>query len=225
MQKRQKDRERLKRRKRTWVWFADFAEELSWTGDVEPNVDRMKNIYRALAKSISAGEFDVNGRSLVLCKHEIPDVIHNRIGARELEMLPSLEDGAEFMRHCWAPMWLVRKWLDRRGIAYPVGVFFEHNEPLTSRPVAPGATSPEALTPSPVREPTVSDGSLMRWYRDRVANWPTGERPPTSDDDLLAAKARFPGHTVQRSRVRALRQGLAPASWTSPGRRKSAPKS
>jgi hypothetical protein len=70
--------------------------------------------------------------------------------------------------------------------------------------------------------PPVSIAALRSWYIERSKDWPPGERPPSSDQDLLAAREHFKGHSVSREAVRALRADFAPEAWKAKGRRKCA---
>jgi hypothetical protein len=62
---------------------------------------------------------------------------------------------------------------------------------------------------------------LVRWYKDRVANHPPDDPTPSREQDLLAAKAAHPAHTVTVTRVKEVRRQHAPDSWRTGGRRKA----
>jgi len=68
------------------------------------------------------------------------------------------------------------------------------------------------------RSRAYSSAKLRKWYRERVANWPASETPPSRDDDSRAAKIDgFLG--VPRDALRALRHEYAPPDWSKKGPR------
>lgn len=67
--------------------------------------------------------------------------------------------------------------------------------------------------------PAVPEIEISKWYGERVRSWPCGEKQPSRDDDIAAAKEHFSPRHVPGTRVRTVRRRLAPSSWTNPGRR------
>jgi hypothetical protein len=90
-----------------------------------------------------------------------------------------------------------------------------------SSPNQPAGTQIERLQrgPSPV-----ALAALTRWYVERRDAWPAGEKYPSQEADLIAARNRFADRFVSRDVVRAVRAEHAPAAWTNKGRRKHARK-
>lgn len=72
--------------------------------------------------------------------------------------------------------------------------------------------------------PMPARSKLIEWWRGYVEGHEGAGTIPTGDDDLLAARAAFPAHTVQRPNTRSLRadKTLTPEAWskTVPGRRR-----
>jgi hypothetical protein len=68
------------------------------------------------------------------------------------------------------------------------------------------------------RPPPVSDRDLFSWYEERVAGLIGGGGAPSGQADWEAAKRQFSGR-ITRSRVRELRDQLAPPEWKKQGRR------
>lgn len=73
-----------------------------------------------------------------------------------------------------------------------------------------------ATAPPPPRR-RYSPARLESWYKKRIANWPEDKIPPTREEDIIAAQAKFPG--APRDAVRELRLKLAPENWQKRGRR------
>ena len=59
------------------------------------------------------------------------------------------------------------------------------------------------------------------WYRDRVANWPADQKPPSEAEDEKAAEGAFPGVPKLRDLVRQARKHYAPGDWKKAGPRPS----
>jgi len=91
------------------------------------------------------------------------------------------------------------------------------SDPLSS-PIA--ALTAGVATPAP-SSPAVSQAALLKWYLGRVETWSKEAAPPSADQDLKAAKQRFPGVTVSRDAIRGLRRKHAPEEWRKAGRKKS----
>jgi hypothetical protein len=68
------------------------------------------------------------------------------------------------------------------------------------------------------RPPPVSDRDLRSWYEERVTELIAGGGAPSGQADWEAAKRQFSGW-ITRSRVRELRDQLAPSEWKKQGRR------
>lgn len=66
--------------------------------------------------------------------------------------------------------------------------------------------------------PSVSDRNLRSWYEERVAELIAGGGTPSGQADWEEAKRQFSGRAT-RSRVRELRDQLAPSEWKKQGRR------
>ena len=77
-----------------------------------------------------------------------------------------------------------------------------------------------ALTSTSSRDPPVSEVVLTRWYKDHVASFSPGEKPPTRDKSWAKAQAAFPDKLVTKTQIRALRRKWSP-HWRKPGRPKS----
>jgi hypothetical protein len=69
----------------------------------------------------------------------------------------------------------------------------------------------------PVPQPA-QRATLDQWMEDRVRTWPEGQRPPSENQDLAAAKLAYP--TIKREALREVRRRLAPPHWLRPGPRK-----
>jgi hypothetical protein len=70
------------------------------------------------------------------------------------------------------------------------------------------------------RRPPVSDRDLRLWYEERVAELIAGGEASSGQADWEAAKLQFSGW-ITRSRVRELRDQLAPPEWQKQGRRRA----
>jgi hypothetical protein len=79
------------------------------------------------------------------------------------------------------------------------------NEP---RPLTPAVTPP-----GPLRQ-----RDLNAWYRDEYVKQWTARQPPTRQQEVDAARARFPDQPITELMRRRMRR-LAPAKWKKPGRR------
>jgi hypothetical protein len=78
----------------------------------------------------------------------------------------------------------------------------------------------EGKPEDPTAKALTARTELNRWYKEEwVGKWPEGKTPPSREDDLTAARGRFPG--VSEPWVRDARRKFAPGEWTSKGRRKS----
>jgi hypothetical protein len=83
----------------------------------------------------------------------------------------------------------------------------------------PGATR-EISAPRPQPNAEIEQ-KVKRWYRDRVANWPDDQKPPSEAEDVKAAGDEFPGVPKLRGFVRLARKDCAPEDWKKAGPRPS----
>jgi len=67
------------------------------------------------------------------------------------------------------------------------------------------------------------DQKVKGWYRDRVANWPVDQKPPSEAEDVKAASDsdEFRGVPKLRAFVRLARKDYAPDDWKKAGPRPS----
>jgi hypothetical protein len=94
-----------------------------------------------------------------------------------------------------------------------------------SRDPDQGQTSiatPVSVGASPNQQRPPSLAELRRWYTNRVEQWPSSEKPPSSDQDWQDAKEAFKGLRVTRESIRDVLGSGAPHEWTAQGRRKLA---
>ena len=63
-----------------------------------------------------------------------------------------------------------------------------------------------------------SQARLKFWYEQRVARWPEGKRPPSRDEDVVAAREEL-SINIPRDAVRDVRNEYAPLEWMKKGRR------
>ena len=85
----------------------------------------------------------------------------------------------------------------------------------------PGATR-EISAPRPQPNAEIEQ-NVKRWYRDRVANWPVDQKPPSEAEDVKAASDsdEFRGVPKLRAFVRLARKDYAPDDWKKAGPRPS----
>ena len=90
--------------------------------------------------------------------------------------------------------------------------------------LVPGATreiSAPFATSAPPQPSAKTEENVESWYRDRVAKWPAGQKPPSADEDEKAAEGDFPGVPKLRDLVRQARKHYAPRDWKKAGPRPS----
>lgn len=100
-------------------------------------------------------------------------------------------------------------------------------EPTIELPVNDRSTTPllaqEPESDAPPKSANNPAGWRIKvkgWYRDEyVPQHATNERPPNRDDNLEAARKKFPNWKIGRDYMRKLRKDHAPGDWTAQGRR------
>ena len=110
---------RRQRNSREWINFAEIAE---WCSEEDQSIVQNENkrteAFNRLASDLLTGEFEENGRSLVLFLHpatkkmrmtheELKDAIeHNWDG----------DHGRSYLAHCWIPRRLFERWRIKHGL-------------------------------------------------------------------------------------------------------------
>lgn len=226
-------------RRRNWVNFSEIA---AWCahegGSVAADGAKRMEAYKRLWEGILWGEFERNGRSMILLLGKTPssngrwtcdDVVDAvRAGGCTIDACAAL------FQDFWAPAALAEGWFARRQLSMPA-----HLRPTVPAGAAGG--SPVELTPSEAASPerTVvaspdavpvgagaqidsrprpTDPAVRQWFRDRVAQWPDNKPAPSEGEDQQAIAVYFaPGLT--RDEIRLVREDETPEAWRKQGPR------
>jgi len=126
----------------------------------------------------------------------------------------------------WASGTMLIPWWDRaRYIRKSIRPQFRRTAWLNVfSDLVPGATqeiSTQETSASQTQPSAEIEQKVRRWYDDRVANWPAGQKPPSADEDEKAAEDELTGVPKLRDFVRQARKDRAPGEWKKPGPRRS----
>ena len=108
----------LQRRTRKWINFAEIAEWCSKEDQsIVPNKEKSATAFDTLASDLLMGEFEEDGRSLVLyldaatattrltTRQWLQDVIEHNLDGHQ--------GRAQYLPHCWIPRRLFDRWLTK----------------------------------------------------------------------------------------------------------------
>jgi hypothetical protein len=169
------------RRTRKWINFAEIAEWCSKEDQsIVPSREKRAAAFDTLTTDLLAGEFDENGRSLVL--YVYPGSAMSRMTRSSLqEVIENNYDGdhgrSAYLPHCWIARRLFDRWLARHRLPKSPRRF----EPLGERP------------PTRLKKPSRGRPPEYKWsgVKSRLAGYATQHGPVQTWDELLQKCADF----------------------------------
>jgi hypothetical protein len=158
---------RRQRNSREWINFAEIAE---WCSEEDQSIAQNENkrteAFNRLASDLLTGEFEENGRSLVLFLH--PATKKMRMAHEELKDAIKHNwdghDGRSYLAHCWIPRRLFERWRIKHRL--PASPRFQ---PQQSYRISGAKARDEAAALIPKR------GAKTRGVREALNQlWPEG---------------------------------------------------
>ena len=216
-----------------------MAEIAAWcarnSGTIEPDEDSEHVAFAELRDAIINGEFDRNGRSMVLSLNPVREpyrmdreLLENEelvlwgieAAATAVRGIPASDPLKQILIHCWAPRDLCRAWFEKRRLT-PPSWLSDASSPSAASPAPADFVKNKLATTIPTPRPRARDAEVRRWYEVYVRDCNESSSQPSEAVDMVAARRRF-GERVRREQVRNLRVNLAPPEWRQRGRKKSA---
>jgi hypothetical protein len=144
--------EEEQRDKREWIKFSEIAEWFSELGGSGPNEDARERAYKMLEQDLLEGRFEKGGHSRVrfvfpgvswthgkMTRKWLRDAIDNNLDG---------EHGRSYLRHCWLPQDLFKRWRARHHLPESPPRFQpEHavTAVVPAQPVRASENSPRAI--------------------------------------------------------------------------------
>lgn len=131
------------RRIRKWINFGEIADWCSKEDQsIVPSKEKGTTAFDTLASDLLAGEFEENGRSLVL-------YLHTAIGLKRVtrkwlqDAIDHDYDGdrgrSQYLLHCWMPRRVFERWLAKHRLERSPARFQPRGAERASKKVIPGA--------------------------------------------------------------------------------------
>ncbi len=101
-----------------WINFADIADYCAREpGSINPDPALMASTFKQLGDALAKGEFETDGRTRVIFLDA--SVTWFKMTQARFEGIPSGSRDAFYLKSCWIPQELCRRWFGARRIAPP----------------------------------------------------------------------------------------------------------
>ena len=195
--------ERWRKRQTGWASLAEIA---AWcarnSGTIELDEDSERVAFTGLRDAIINGEFDRNGRCMVLSLNPVRGpyrMDRELLESEELVLwgieaatarvrgIPAGDPIKQILIHCWAPRDLCRAWFEKRRLTPPL--WLSDASSLSAASPAPADFVKNKLaTTTPTVRPRAPDSDVRRWYEAHVRDCIESTSQPSEAVDMIAAR-------------------------------------